>query len=375
MLNRFRQHVFALSIGGLILRPISCDAQIVIGVSAPVTGSFALFGREISVGTKLAVEDINAKGGVLGKKLEYVLKDDRCDPAEGARHARELIEKDKVVALVGYPCSGVALAALRVAAETNRLLISVAAAAVLTDTKSQVFLRMIGRPDKQGTMVGDLVNVQFKEKKIAVLLGQDAAFDDNLKRTLQKYNIKAEFVVSPENIPANSDIVVTGPTLSYRNTVNEIASRYPRSQVVVPTSVVGRRLSLVLGDNSNYVIVTNPAPSLGGPDLENRAQQEGVDPKGYLVYAYAMVQVFAEAAKRAPAAVEVAAGKALFEAARKEPITTALGSLSFDEKGDVKDWRFELALLRPDRTFSMNNVCRSPQCRQYEQCPPDCPNY
>jgi branched-chain amino acid transport system substrate-binding protein len=72
-----------------------------IGLLAPLTGSAAADGLSVQNSVKLAVEKVNAEGGVLGKKVELVTYDDRADGKEAVALARKLIEQDKVVAVVG----------------------------------------------------------------------------------------------------------------------------------------------------------------------------------------------------------------------------------------------------------------------------------
>jgi branched-chain amino acid transport system substrate-binding protein len=71
----------ATSLGlALLLAAAPAQAQIKIGTAGPITGSNASFGAQLKAGAEQAVADINAKGGVLGKKLELVVGDDACDP-------------------------------------------------------------------------------------------------------------------------------------------------------------------------------------------------------------------------------------------------------------------------------------------------------
>jgi branched-chain amino acid transport system substrate-binding protein len=72
-----------------------------IGLLAPLTGQAAADGLSVHNAVKLAVEKVNAEGGVLGKKVELITYDDRADGKEAVALARKLIEQDKVVAVVG----------------------------------------------------------------------------------------------------------------------------------------------------------------------------------------------------------------------------------------------------------------------------------
>src|SRR5450830_253439 len=84
-----------------------------IGVTGPFTGGSAPMGVSLRDGAKLAVADINAKGGVLGRPLQIVERDDEAKNERGVQVAQELINKEKVVATVGFANTGVALASQR----------------------------------------------------------------------------------------------------------------------------------------------------------------------------------------------------------------------------------------------------------------------
>src|SRR5262245_3998481 len=73
------------------------------GIGAPFTGAYKL-------GAEMAIDEINAKGGVLGRKLEVLFRDDKGQPAEAVKHAQDLVESDKVALIAGTFLSNVGLA-------------------------------------------------------------------------------------------------------------------------------------------------------------------------------------------------------------------------------------------------------------------------
>src|SRR4029450_4177509 len=83
--------------------PMAAEAQkpIKVGVPLPLSGPPALFGDPASKGAMMYVEEINAKGGVLGRKIELLVRDCKAAANEPLRQARELILKDNVDFLVG----------------------------------------------------------------------------------------------------------------------------------------------------------------------------------------------------------------------------------------------------------------------------------
>src|SRR5436309_4946702 len=82
-----------------------------IGEFASLTGKEAAFGQSSHKGTLLAIEDINAAGGVLGKKINFIYEDNRSTPGESATIVKKLITRDHVVAVLGEVASGRSLEA------------------------------------------------------------------------------------------------------------------------------------------------------------------------------------------------------------------------------------------------------------------------
>jgi len=102
----------AVAIGISLAAPITANAQnIVIGASVPDTGPAAAAATWQRWGYQLALDEANAAGGVLGRKVEMVGYDNRCNPSEAVNVANKLIEA-KVVAIVGAHCSSATLATM-----------------------------------------------------------------------------------------------------------------------------------------------------------------------------------------------------------------------------------------------------------------------
>ena len=88
----------------------SQEGPILIGSSIPLTGSVATFGQHSRWGAELAIAEANAKGGVLGRKLEMDFQDNRCNPAEAVKSVTQLLAEKKYVAIFDGLCSSAALA-------------------------------------------------------------------------------------------------------------------------------------------------------------------------------------------------------------------------------------------------------------------------
>jgi branched-chain amino acid transport system substrate-binding protein len=136
-------------IGTLAAAAILCSGAawgqsdaIKIGVIKPLTGPLAFDGNNDIKGAKLAADEINAQGGVLGKKIELVVEDGQCKPAESVTAAEKLIVRDKVPVIMGAFCSGATLAVMPVA-ERNKipLVTGVSSSPKLTDERHPWFFR------------------------------------------------------------------------------------------------------------------------------------------------------------------------------------------------------------------------------------------
>ena len=97
----------------LILAAGTAHAQAIrIGVNEPLTGAFAASGTYVVNGAKIAADEINAKGGVLGRKIELVIEDNKSNPTEAAAVAEKLITSDKTPVMMGAWGSSLTLAVM-----------------------------------------------------------------------------------------------------------------------------------------------------------------------------------------------------------------------------------------------------------------------
>ena len=170
-----------------------------IGVTGPFTGGSAPMGVSMRDGVKLAVAEINAQGGVLGRKLEVVERDDEAKNERGVQVAQELINKEKVSATVGFINTGVALASQRFYQEAKIPVINnVATGTVITkqfaDQPENYVFRTSANDSIQSSMIVEEAITKRKFTKVAILAdstnyGQLGRED--LEKALDKKGIKA----------------------------------------------------------------------------------------------------------------------------------------------------------------------------------------
>ena len=116
--HRTRLRLIALACAGLLAGPLAAAEPVKIGFVTALSGQSAKAGEAINRGLAIAIDEINAKGGVLGgRPLELVKRDDEGNPAKGQVAARELIFKEKVAVLIGGLDTPVSLAIIQISNE------------------------------------------------------------------------------------------------------------------------------------------------------------------------------------------------------------------------------------------------------------------
>jgi branched-chain amino acid transport system substrate-binding protein len=144
-----------------------------IGVDGPFTGGSSSMGVSMRDGVRLAADEINKAGGVLGRQIQLVERDDEAKNERGAQIAQELINKEKVVAVVGYINTGVGLASERFFQDAKiPVMNNVATGSVLThqfdDQPENYVFRNAANDSIQAPMIADEA-VRRGFKKVAIL--------------------------------------------------------------------------------------------------------------------------------------------------------------------------------------------------------------
>src|SRR5215470_3175447 len=146
---------------------------ILVGLAGPMSGDFAFIGEQMKRGAQQAIDDVNAKGGALGRKLKIAVGDDGCDPQKASPVAKEFVQQ-KAVLVVGHFCSGASIAASAVYAQAGVLQITPASGdpRLTEDAMSKGWTNIFniaGRAEAQGAAAGDYLASQYKDKKVAIV--------------------------------------------------------------------------------------------------------------------------------------------------------------------------------------------------------------
>jgi branched-chain amino acid transport system substrate-binding protein len=161
----------AAAFGGFVVAApaiISARAEtpIKIGMVDPLTGVYAAVAQNEVMGAKLAVEQLNAKGGILGRPIELLVEDSANDVGTGVQKARKLIERDEVTFLVGDVNSGIAQAIAQVSNEKHVLhIVSGGHTDTITgkDCKWNVY-RVCNTTSMEANSISDLLFKQYGKK-------------------------------------------------------------------------------------------------------------------------------------------------------------------------------------------------------------------
>jgi branched-chain amino acid transport system substrate-binding protein len=175
-----RRCLLALASAVMGLWPLATSAAepITIGFPIPLSGATAVYGVPVLKGAQLAVDQINAKGGVLGRKLQILARDSKANADEAVRLARELIIKDGVNFLVGTLTSAEAPAVSTVAKENKIVFIAPTSETVrLTDPQNihPYIFRATSNTDVEGLASAQLM-AKWKNVKTVATIGPDYAY-------------------------------------------------------------------------------------------------------------------------------------------------------------------------------------------------------
>ena len=348
-MKKLRLIGFALG-ASLTLAGSAFGQDIAIGVAGPMTGGEATFGKQMKDGAELAVADINAAGGVLGKKLKLEIGDDACDPKQ-ARSVAEKMAGMKVPFVAGHYCSSSSIPASEAYAEGGVLQITPASTnPTFTERKLWNTFRVCGRDDQQGGVAGAFIAKTYKGKNIAILHDKTTygkGLADETKKALNKAGGKEKLFEAYTKGDKDFNALVSKLKAAAIDVVYVGGYHQEAGLILRQMRAQGLKAQMISGD----AIATNEFWSITGPDGEgmlftfgadprkratakavvDKFKAKNIDPEGYVLYTYAAVQVWAQAAAQA----KTTDPKKVAEAIHKGKWNTVLGPISYDAKGDI----------------------------------------
>jgi len=327
-------------------------ADITIATAGPMTGDYATFGAQMSAGAKQAVEDINAAGGVNGEQLKLLVEDDRCDPKEAVAVANRVASAGAVL-MAGHFCSGSSIPASAVYQEEGVIQISPASTnpALTEERPGPGIYRVCGRDDQQGQVAGQYIKENFGDKKVAVIHDKSAygkGLADETVKAMEAAGKKADLYEAYTAGEQDYTALVTklkneGVGVVYVGGYHTEAGLIKRQMVeqgmtdavlMSGDALVTDEYWEITGEAGAGTLMTfspDPRESETAKEVVEKFRAAGTEPEGYTLYTYAAIQAWAQAVEAAKSTEHEAVVKALDEGT----FQTVLGTLEFDDKGDV----------------------------------------
>ena len=166
--------------------------EIKIGLAGPITGPLAFLGQHIKWAADLAVDEINQKGGVLGRKVVFLMQDSGCRPADGVAAAERLINQDKVDAMMGDVCSGSTMAQMPIMEKANKpFIVTVSTHPDITAKSNKWVFRTVAHDG----MLAGVVAEKMKNLRSIAIVGEDTDYGRGAVR------------LTKERLPASVKIV------------------------------------------------------------------------------------------------------------------------------------------------------------------------
>jgi branched-chain amino acid transport system substrate-binding protein len=356
---------FALFSLALVALPARAADPIKIGFSIAQTGGTAAIGKQILVALQIWRDDVNAKGGLMGRPVELVFYDDQGNPANAAQIYSKLLDIDKVDLLIGPYSTNMVAPVIPILMQRGLTTIGILANAANSQFHYDRYFSMIpSGPDPEksfSTGFYQLAEAQNPKPKTLAILGVDAEFGRNATDGA-KVNLKSfpfQLVYDQNYPPSTTDFTPIIRAVQAKNPDILYVAAYPPDTVGIvramsevgftPKMVGGALIGLMitgtkvqLGPLLNGWVITQgflPAKTFQFPGTQafldkyaKVAPQQGLDPLGWSFppYGYAAGQVLAAAVEGAKSLDHAK----LADYMRSHEFSTVVGKMSFGKNGE-----------------------------------------
>jgi branched-chain amino acid transport system substrate-binding protein len=318
-----------------------------------MTGEQAKQGKDMLEGAQLAVEEWNARGGVLGKKVELLIGDDAQDPKQANAVANKMFTQG-VIVIAGHYNSSCTIPASEVYNQRKMVCLTPASTnPQVTDRKYPTIFRVCGRDDQQGQAAARWVAKHMPEARVAVLddkttYGQGLAreFEKSYKGLTGKEPVFAGVIVKEDqdHTPVLTNMRGTSPDLVY------FGGLYPQGGLIVKQMrQLGIKASFMSGDGTydpEFIRIAGPENAEGSyltfiPDQEKLPTAKKVvdaykkrfgEVGPYSLYSYEAINIALQGMVKAGTTTD---GEKVAQAIHDMTFDTVFGPMQFDAKGDV----------------------------------------
>ena len=340
--------------------PVFAADVIKIGVAGAFTGDLAPYGLPTKTAAEMVIADVNAAGGINGKKVELVVADEQCKPELATNVAAKLVSEG-VKVVIGHICSGATKAALGIYKDAKVTVISPSATNPPLTKSGEYpnFYRTIAADDDQAILASGFVIDTLKGKKVAILHDKGdygKGFADFAKAGIEKSG-KAK-VVTYEGIQPGAmdysaviqkvrndgaDTIIFG---GYHPEASKLLSQLNKKKIKVafigPDGLKGDGFLKIAGKDAEGVYATGPKDvsklPLNVKVREEHTKKTGKEPGTFFDQGYAATLAAVNAIKVAGGTDFDAVGKAL----KSSTVDTTIGKIKFDAKGDAEGVGFSV---------------------------------
>lgn len=324
-----------------------------LGVAGAHSGDLASYGIPSIRAAQLVVDDINAKGGVLGKKVEILTEDDVCKPEVATNTATKLVSM-KVDVVLGHICSGATKAALGIYKDANIVVMSPSATnpALTQSGDYPNFYRTIASDDAQAKLDVDFALNVLKLKKIAVIHDKGdygKGFAEFAKKFIEESG-KAEVVLYEGVTPGAVDYSAVVQKVKRSGAEAVIFGGYHPEASKIVTQMRKKRLDTIFISDDGVkddtfikvakkyaegVYASGPKDTSKNPlniaAVKAHKDKYGEDKGAFFENAYSATLALLNAIEKAGSTDYDAVSKAL----KTEWVETPIGKIKFDERGDA----------------------------------------
>jgi branched-chain amino acid transport system substrate-binding protein len=298
------------------------SGPIKIGVYADLTGQTSSFGQSTKNGVQLAVDEINANGGVDGRKLEVIVEDDQGSPKDAATVVQKLITQDKVQAVLGEVASTNSLAAAPIAQDNKIPMITPSSTNPKVTKTGDYIFRVCFIDPFQGSVMAKFSANTLKAKTAAIFGDVNSDYSKGLSQFFEEEFTKLGGKVVTKQTYAQTDQDFKGQLTAIRAAkpdVIYIPGYYSQAGVIAKQArELGMNMPLLGGDGwdspklfdlggdalanayiSNHYSVDDPAPAIKKFVDAYKAKFGGVVPDALAALAYDSANILADAIHRA----------------------------------------------------------------------------
>jgi branched-chain amino acid transport system substrate-binding protein len=333
--------------------PGFAEDTIKVANAGALSGDLAPYGISALRGVEMAVEDINAKGGILGKKVELLVGDDVCKPEVAVNVATKLVS-DGAQMIVGHVCSGATIAANKIYKDANIILISSSATnddLTLTGEHPN-FFRTISNDGAQAALMTAFAKNELKVKKVALIHDKGDYGKGQMELAKAEFEKMGDVdIVLFEGVTtgamdytaivqkikrSDAELVMWG---GYHSDASKIIQLLKKKRVdtlfMGADGIYGDNLPNLAGKYAEGVYATGPNDTSSNPMhqalTKEHQKKYGEDPGTFFITGYTCMQALAAAAEKAGTVDYDAMRAAMFEITVDSP----MGQIGFDEKGDI----------------------------------------